>query len=82
MPRLTMEGVYHKGIIIPQEEVPYNSDMRVLITFTKKIPRRELYAYTPQIQKALAKAEANYKAGKFKEYKDADTLFKDLNNAA
>ncbi|MEW6609950.1 MAG: hypothetical protein AB1414_21310 [bacterium] len=80
MAQLTMGGVYHNGIVIPQEDVPYNSDMRVLITFTKEIPKRELYAHTPEIQEALAKAEANYKTGKFKEYTDADALLKDLNN--
>ncbi|MBU1262820.1 hypothetical protein KKG61_04795 [bacterium] len=81
MPQLTMEGIYQNGVIIPQEDVPYNSDMRVLITFTKKIPKREIYAHSPEIQKALAKAETNYKAGKFKEYTDPDALFKDLSNA-
>ncbi|MEW6620872.1 MAG: hypothetical protein AB1422_16315 [bacterium] len=81
MSQLTMEGVYHNGIVIPQEDVPYNSDMQVLITFTKKIPKRELYVHTPEVQKALAKAEVNYKAGKFKEYTDAEDLLKDLNNA-
>ncbi len=80
MSQLTMEGIYHSGIVIPQEDVPYNSDMRVLITFTKKIPKREIYAHSPEIQKALAKAEISYKAGNFKEYPDADALFKDLNN--
>lgn len=80
MPQLTMEGIYHNGVIIPQEDVPYNSDMRVLITFTKKIPKREIYAHSPDVQKALAKAEINYKAGKFKEYTNPDALFKDLNN--
>ena len=80
MPQLTMKGIYHKGIIIPQEDVPYNLDMQVLITFTKKIPKRELYAHTSEIQEALVKAEANYKAGKFKEYKDVDVLFKDLSH--
>ncbi|MFH1562337.1 MAG: hypothetical protein ABIF11_02805 [Nitrospirota bacterium] len=81
MSQLTMEGIYQNGVIIPQEDVPYNSEMRVLITFTKKIPKREIYAHSPEIQKALAKAETNYKTGNFKEYTDTDALFKDLNNA-
>ncbi len=78
MSQLTMEGIYHNGIVIPQEEVPYKKAMRVLITFTKKIPKRELYAHTPEIKNALAKAEESYKAGRFKEYADVDTLLKDL----
>lgn len=38
MTQLTMAGVYHNGIVIPQEDVPYNSDLQVLITLTKEIP--------------------------------------------
>lgn len=80
MSQLTMEGIYHNGVVIPREDVPYDADMRVLITFIKEIPKEDIYAHIPEIQEALAKAEINYEEGNFKEYADADALFKDLNN--
>ncbi len=53
-------------------------DGKILLEPIIGIPRSEAWFWKKEIQQKIKKADENYKAGKFKRYKNVDMLIKNL----
>lgn len=75
MPQTAIQGIYQNGKIIPQEEIPFKEDMRVIIVFNGRIVPGEERYYTQDWIKAEKQATADYKKGNVKSADNLDEMF-------
>jgi len=75
MPQTAIQGIYQNGKIIPQEEIPFKEDMRVIIVFNGKIVPGEERYYTQDWIKAEKQATADYKKANVKSADNLNEMF-------
>ena len=78
MPEIAIKGVYKKGKIIPNEDIPFKEDMNVIIVFTEKYVQDEARYYEPGWQVAEGKASEAYKAGNVKSADSVEQMFDEI----
>ena len=78
MPQTAIKGIYHNGKIIPQEDIPFQEDMDVIIVFTEKIDQDEARYYKRGWQLAEKKASEDYKTGNIKSADSVDEMFEEI----
>lgn len=75
MAQTAIKGVFHQGKIIPQEEIPYQDSMNVIIVFLDKIePGEERYYKTDWI-KAEKSATLALREDRIKTATSIDEMF-------
>lgn len=78
MPQTAIKGIYRDGKIIPQEDIPFQEEMNVIIVFTEKIDQDEARYYERGWQLAERKASEDYKAGNIKSADSVDQMFEEI----
>ena len=78
MPETAIKGIYRDGKIIPQEEIPFKEDMKVIIVFTEKYDEYEARYYERGWQVAEKKASEDYKAGNIKSADSVGQMFEEI----
>jgi len=78
MPEMAIKGIYRDGKIIPQENIPFKEDMKVIIVFTEKYDEDEARYYEHGWQVAEKKASEDYKAGNIKSADSVEQMFDDI----
>jgi hypothetical protein len=78
MPETAIRGIYRDGKIIPQEEIPFKGDMKVIIVFTEKYDEDEARYYERGWQVAEKKASEDYKAGNIKSADGVEQMFEEI----
>ena len=75
MSNTAIQGIYHKGRVIPQDNIPFKKDMRVIIVFTEEIEPGEERYYTQGWIEAERQATEDYKAGRIESAESVDEMF-------
>jgi len=75
MPQTAIEGIYQNGKIIPQEAIPFQDGMRVIIVSLGKIEPGEERYYTKGWIEAEKQATEDYKSGNVKSADNLNEMF-------